>query len=206
MKLKVCGITDFNQAKSLAQMSVDFIGFIGYEKSPRYAWNKISPAEVATLKNVLKVGVFVNEKVDKVLELAHQAELDYIQLHGDEPLEVVKEIAKDFKVIKAISISNDLEDLQSKINSMQNEVSYFLFDTATPNYGGSGQKFDWHILNQLNISKPFFLSGGIGLESRIDSSTFKTAPYALDINSRFEVEPGVKDLIMIKDFILKNNI
>lgn len=206
MKLKVCGITDLVQARNLEAMQVDYLGFIGYKKSPRYAWDKINPAEVSGLNQIKKVGVFVNETSENMITIIRQAQLDLVQLHGDESMELVKAMAEHIPVIKAIAMNGNREEIQTKINQYASDVTYFLFDTATQNYGGSGQQFNWEILNALDIPKPYFLSGGIAADTKIELNKFQHQPIALDINSKFEIEPGYKNLNKIKEFIAFNEL
>ncbi|MDG4945097.1 phosphoribosylanthranilate isomerase [Weeksellaceae bacterium KMM 9713] len=206
MKIKVCGITDINQANALADLGVHFIGFISYEKSKRFAWNKIQPSVLKTLKSIKKVGVFVNENIPSLLDIAQQAEFDLIQLHGNESVEDVKEISKFYPVIKAISVAENSNHLQEQINEYSDFVSYFLFDTATKSYGGSGRTFDWDILNDLKINQPYFLSGGLSAETDFNFEAFNQTPFALDINSKFESSAGIKDIKLIESFIAKNNL
>lgn len=206
MKIKVCGITEINQANALANLGVHFIGFISYEKSKRYAWNKIQPTDLKTLKSIKKVGVFVNENVPNLLNIAQQAKFDLIQLHGNESVEDVKEISKFYPVIKAISVAESSNHLQEQINEYSAYVNYLLFDTATNNYGGTGRTFYWDILNDLKISQPYFLSGGLSVETDFNFETFNQTPFALDINSKFESSAGIKNIKLIESFIAKNNL
>ena len=205
MKLKVCGLTKMDQIQELISLNTNFLGFIFYEKSPRFVLNHLSLEEISEINHQGKVGVFVNETVEKITEISEKAKLNFIQLHGDEDEEFVKKLrlslSKNIKIIKVIRIGNQsFDELQKTINQQPSTVNYFLFDTDSKAFGGTGQTFDWQILNEIEIPKPYFLSGGISLENIHQLSTINHQPLALDINSKFEIEPGSKDLEKIKIF------
>lgn len=204
-KIKVCGLTQTNQAQSLTDSGIDFLGFIFYEKSPRFVLNSLSLKEIAEIPHLKKVGVFVNEELDKIVEIAHDAHLNLIQLHGDEDRQFIIDLktksGKNIEIIKVIRIGNqNQEELQNVISQFSETTDYFLFDTDSSAFGGTGKTFDWRILNQIEIPKPFFLSGGISLENIGEIKTIIQKPVALDINSKFEIEPGIKNLDKIKSF------
>ena len=208
MNLKVCGLTNTNQIQELISMNVDFLGFIFYEKSPRYVLNHLSLKEIAEILHYKKVGVFVNESIRGIAEIASEAQLDVIQLHGNEDdnfiFQLRQIIGENIKIIKVIRIGNQTsEELQKTINHQPSTINYLLFDTDSSAFGGTGKAFDWQILNDLEITKPFFLSGGISLENISQLSTVNCQPFALDINSKFEIEPGLKDLEKIKQLYEK---
>ena len=218
MKLKVCGLTKMDQIQELISLNVDFLGFIFYEKSPRFVLNHLSLVEISEINHQGKVGVFVNETVEKISEISEKAKLNFIQLHGDEDEEFVKKLrlslSKNIKIIKVIRIGNQsFDELQKTINQQPSTVNYLLFDTDSKAFGGTGKTFDWQILNEIEIPIPYFLSGGISLENiknlqnfvKVNMSENKTltklnTPFALDINSKFEIEPGIKNLEKIKTF------
>ena len=207
MKLKVCGLTKINQIQELISLNVDFLGFIFYEKSPRYVLHHLSLKEIAEIPHFGKVGVFVNETIERIAEISEKAKLNFIQLHGDEDEEFVKKLrlslSKNIKIIKVIRIGNDFEKFKneiSKISNLKSQISNLLFDTDSKAFGGTGQTFDWQILNEIEIPIPYFLSGGISLENIHQLSTINHQPLALDINSKFETEPGIKNLEKIKTF------
>jgi phosphoribosylanthranilate isomerase len=220
MKLKVCGLTKINQIQELISLNTDFLGFIFYEKSPRFVLNHLSVEEISEINHQGKVGVFVNETVEKIVEISEKAKLNFIQLHGDEDEEFVKKLrlslSKNIKIIKVIRIGNDFEKFKneiSKISNLKSQISNLLFDTDSKAFGGTGKTFDWQILNEIEIPIPYFLSGGISLENiknlqnfvKVNMRENKTltklnTPFALDINSKFETEPGIKDLEKIKIF------
>lgn len=204
-KLKVCGLTDLSQVSALCEMGVDFLGFIFYEKSPRYALAKLSLEEIKSVQHQAKVGVFVNEAIEEIVDISEKADLSFVQLHGDENNDFIsnlrQKLNENIKIIKVIRIGNHSpEELQKTINHQLSTNNYLLFDTDSIAFGGTGQSFDWNILNRLVIPKPYFLSGGIAQENIDQLKTINQKPFALDINSKFEIEPGVKDLEKIKDF------
>lgn len=207
MKIKVCGIRYLDNIAELAELPVDMIGMIFYSQSPRYI-GKLSSPEIGafiqyTTKNGIdRVGVFVNEDIETVLETVDKYALDWVQVHGDESPQYVRELNKRIPVIRALSISGK-EDIE-KTNDYKGLFGYFLFDTKTGSYGGSGKKFDWSLLDLYNGTTPFLLSGGISADDadeilRIDHSKF----YGVDLNSRFETEVGKKDITLLKKFIKK---
>lgn len=204
-KIKVCGLTQTYQAQSLTDSGIDFLGFIFYEKSPRFVLNSLSLKEIAEIPHLKKVGVFVNEELDKIVEIANDAHLNLIQLHGDEDRQFIIDLktksGKNIEIIKVIRIGNqNQEELQNVISQFSETPDYFLFDTDSSAFGGTGKTFDWRILSQTEIPKPFFLSGGISLENIGEIKTINQKPFALDINSKFEIEPGIKNLEKIKSF------
>ncbi|KEY19388.1 phosphoribosylanthranilate isomerase [Kaistella antarctica] len=205
MKLKVCGLTRIDQIEELISLKTDFLGFIFYEKSPRYVLNSLTLEEMKSINHPGKVGVFVNESVSEIIKISEKAKLNYIQLHGDESSDFICELRKKLnekiEIIKVIRIGNhNIEVLQKTINHQPSTVDYLLFDTDSKAFGGTGKSFDWQILNNLEITKPYFLSGGVSLENIENLKLLKQKPFALDINSKFEVEPGNKNIEKIKEF------
>jgi phosphoribosylanthranilate isomerase len=213
-KLKVCGLTQLDQIRELVTLKIDFLGFIFYEKSPRYVLNHLNLNYISKIKHSGKVGVFVNENADKIIEIAEKSDLNFIQLHGDESdnfiLELRKKLKPEVGIIKVIRIGSDfviptkeksLERFFTSLRSIQNDIAYILFDTDSKSFGGTGKSFDWDVLNEIKIPLPYFLSGGISLENFHKLSTINHQPTVLDINSKFEIEPGIKDLLKIKEFL-----
>lgn len=205
LQIKVCGLTQQSQIQELISMNVDFLGFIFYEKSPRYVLHHLSLKEIAEIPHFGKVGVFVNESIKAIVEITTESQLDIIQLHGNENekfiLQLKQILGNNIKIIKVIRIGNQsFDELQKTINQQPSTVNYLLFDTDSKAFGGTGKTFDWQILNEIEIPKPYFLSGGISLENIHQLSTINHQPIALDINSKFEIEPGSKDLEKIKIF------
>ena len=207
-QVKVCGLTKLNQIKELIDLKVDFLGFIFYEKSPRYVLNHLSLEEISEINHQAKVGVFVNEDLEKIIEISGQADLNFIQLHGDETEEFISELRQKLnskigiiKVIRVGSQKSEVINEIQKISNLKSQISNLLFDTDSKAFGGTGKTFDWNILNEIKIPIPYFLSGGISLENVHQLSTINHQPIALDINSKFEIEAGNKDLEKIKEFI-----
>ena len=189
-QVKVCGLTKLNQIKELIDLKVDFLGFIFYEKSPRYVLNYLSLEQISEINHQAKVGVFVNESIKGIYEIASEAQIEIIQLHGDEDEKYIKllrqMIGESIKIIKVIRIGNQTsEELQKTINQQPITLNYLLFDTDSKAFGGTGKTFDWNILNEIKIPIPYFLSGGISLENIHQLSTINQQPIALDINSKF---------------------
>ena len=201
LKLKVCGLTQLTQIQELISLNTDFLGFIFYEKSPRFVLNHLSLEEISEINHQGKVGVFVNESIEKIVKITEKTNLNFIQLHGDEDENFISKLRKNLdekiKIIKVFRVGETFNFQFSVFNSL---VDYFLFDTDSKAFGGTGKTFDWQILNEIEIPIPYFLSGGISLENIHQLSTINHQPLALDINSKFETEPGSKDLEKIKNF------
>ena len=203
-KIKVCGLTKLDQIEELISLNIDFLGFIFYEKSPRYVLNSLTLNQIKSIDHQGKVGVFVNGNIEKIVEIAENAGLSFIQLHGDETDDFLSELRQKLnlgiKIIKVFRIGPDSEILKFKIQNSKLEVDYFLFDTDSIAFGGTGKCFDWQILNDLEIAKPYFLSGGISGENIENIKLLKQKPFTLDINSKFEIEPGNKNIDKIQEF------
>jgi phosphoribosylanthranilate isomerase len=207
MKIKVCGITNIEEALALSKAGVNYIGFIFYPASKRYALHALTLDQIKSvqLPGVLKVGVFVNEPMDDVIATATAAGLDMVQLHGDETPNYCKEMANHYPVIKSFRIS-ETDDVAYKISEYLEDIDYLLFDTASSVYGGSGISFDWIKLANATGQKPYFLSGGIGPDdvSKITSFVQSEAAgncVAVDVNSKFETAPGQKNIQLLQSFI-----
>ena len=200
-QLKVCGLTQLSQIQELISLNTDFLGFIFYEKSPRFVLNHLSLEEISEINHQGKVGVFVNESIEKIVKITEKTNLNFIQLHGDEDENFISKLRKNLdekiKIIKVFRVGETFNFQFSVFNSL---VDYFLFDTDSKAFGGTGKTFDWQILNEIEIPIPYFLSGGISLENIHQLSTINHQPLALDINSKFETEPGIKNLEKIKTF------
>ncbi|WP_447642234.1 MULTISPECIES: phosphoribosylanthranilate isomerase [Chitinophagaceae] len=206
MKVKVCGLTQKVQVEALAKMGVHYAGFIFYPKSPRYVLNVMTRSEIKSIDgSIQKVGVFVNESLENLIEIVASCSLDIVQLHGDESPGYCRQASQYVKVIKAFQVRNRTEMLD-RIAQYKNCVDLFLFDTPSPAYGGTGEKFDWNAIADLNVGKSFLLSGGISAQDVDMLETFSSFPvakdlHAIDINSRFETKPGVKDLVLLEKFL-----
>lgn len=208
MKLKVCGLTAIDQFNELVNVKVDFAGFIFYKESKRYVVGKIDPDLVRNERSIVKTGVFVDEYADELLRFVEEFGLDAVQLHGNENENYISLLSPDLIKIKAIRIGEQsVEEIESELFRFENSVNYFLLDTQSEKYGGSGKKFDWQVLTKLIFPKPFFLSGGIAPEDAAEIKKLKVKIpqlYGVDINSRFETSAGIKNLELIKQF--KNEI
>ena len=189
--------------RKIADLQPDLFGLIFYRKSPRY----ISPEDAEILPDffgISRVGVFVNEKVETMLQIAHRTKLFALQLHGDESPQVCAELKKEKPEPKLIKVFSIDEDFDGKLLTKYESVcDYFLFDTKTKKRGGSGESFDWNILRSFPIRRPFFLSGGIGVENVHDAiQSCKGLPlFGVDLNSKLEISPGVKSPQMVKKII-----
>jgi len=201
MKLKVCGLTKMDQIQELISLNTNFLGFIFYDRSPRFVLNHLSLEEISEINHQGKVGVFVNETVEKITEISEKSNLNFIQLHGDEDENFIKDLRKNVKKeVKLIKVFRVGETFNFQFSIFNSLVDYFLFDTDSKAFGGTGKTFDWQILNEIEIPIPYFLSGGISLENINQLATINQQPIVLDINSKFETEPGIKNLEKIKTF------
>jgi phosphoribosylanthranilate isomerase len=204
MRIKVCGITDMVQLRELNEIGIDYAGLIFYESSPRTILKKLVAEEVKNLKlSLQKVGVFVNETAENILKQVELFGLDVVQLHGDETPAFCNQISDHVKVIKAFRINEKHADIDWLVKEYDEVCDYYLFDKASSVlYGGTGEKFKWEVLKTATIGKPFFLSGGISI-NEVDALKKFEHPffYGIDINSRFEKEPGIKDLNLVKEFV-----
>lgn len=203
MNTKVCGITQLKQLQQLDGLDIDFAGLIFYKDSPRYVGDKIAKED---LKNsdfdLKKVGVFVNANYDEIMQLVEDYGLDIVQLHGDESPELCEDLSDEVEVIKAFKVGKSKMSIDEMVADYDEVCDYYLFDTASDDVsGGTGEKFDWKLLSDSKIEKPFFLSGGIGVEDVAKLKAFKHLDfYAVDINSKVEKEPGVKDMGLLLQF------
>ena len=197
--VKVCGMRDAENICEVEALGIDLMGFIFWPKSSRYVSER--PAYLPT--NCKRVGVFVDEDIETVKRIAEDYALDYIQLHGHESPEYCAQL-KGLKLIKAFNIATTEDFKQTE--PYTGIVDYFLFDTKGKSVGGNGEKFDWSVLSAYDGNTPFLLSGGIGpddaevLTSHFSPLTSKKC-VGIDLNSRFEIAPGLKDINKLKDFL-----
>ena len=201
MKIKVCGLKYLSNIVDITETGVDFIGMIFYNKSPRYVNGSLSFDEARQINsNVKKVGVFVNENSYSVINAIAHYNLDIVQLHGKESQEYCKKLRQYVKVMKAFGIDEQFNF--ERLCEYKESVDYFLFDNETPDYGGSGKSFNHGLLHKYNLDIPFFISGGISLENiqAIKQLSIKQL-YGVDINSKFETSPGLKDVNKVKQFV-----
>jgi len=207
LKIKICGITQADNMLEIAALLPDYMGFIFYEKSARDVSGKINELPLSKLPvSIKKVAVFVNKPIEEAEEIISRYGFDRVQLHGDESPEYCRKLQEIIPVIKAFGITNKLPD---ELAAYDNCCDYFLFDTRGKNAGGTGTTFNHNILKDYTMTKPFFLAGGIGPE-HITNDAFRkviTHPslHALDINSRFETSPGIKDVSLIEKFLLEKD-
>jgi phosphoribosylanthranilate isomerase len=204
MKIKVCGNSDLGQLEELNNLEVDYAGLIFYEQSPRYVLKKMKGKEVKHLDlSMEKAGVFVNASEDEIMKQIDDFGLDIVQLHGDETASFCNRISDQVKVIKAFRIADLDTNIDWLVKEYDEACDYYLFDKGSAGlYGGTGKKFDWSLLEKSVIGKPFFLSGGIDINDVKALKNFKHSFfYGVDINSKFEKEPGIKDMELVKDFV-----
>ncbi|HOZ69858.1 MAG TPA: phosphoribosylanthranilate isomerase [Chitinophagaceae bacterium] len=203
MNIKVCGITEMKQLQQLDGLDIDFAGMIFYKDSPRYIGGKLNAKDIKKADfDLKKTGVFVNPEMIEVLDAIDEYGLEVVQLHGDETPEMCEDLSSEVEVIKAFRIKGD-EDIDKLVAPYDAVCDYYLFDTGglKESFGGTGQQFDWSILAKAKIEKPFFLSGGIGVEDAARVKAFKHPDmFGVDINSKFEVSPGVKDMKLLLQF------
>lgn len=213
---------DADNIRAVAALGIDFLGFIFYPQSPRYTRKAIPETELMTntatasrrndmvMRKPQRVGVFVDETPQAIIAHIHNDQLDYVQLHGHELPEMIDHLKRavisdnhhSLKVIKAFSISKPDDLLQTK--AYEGVADLFLFDTPTESYGGSGKKFDWQMLQAYDGHTPFLLSGGIGPEDIDRIRTFEHPQcIGIDLNSRFETAPGIKDVEALRRFTEK---
>ena len=185
---------------AVAELQPDYLGFIFYQKSPRFI-NDVSAELIRYIPTSIKTtGVFVDEELETVKACIFKYNLKAVQLHGKESEAYCQEIKlTGLEVVKAFGLDKDFDFNQ--LLSYSNVVDYFLFDTQTPAHGGSGKVFDWKLLENYALNVPYFLSGGIDIaHAKTIKEINDPRLYALDINSKFELAPGLKDVEKIKEF------
>ena len=209
--IKVCGMRNAENIRAVDGLPVDLMGFIFWPKSSRYVSER--PSYLPT--KCKRVGVFVDATIDDIKQKIEEYRLDFVQLHGHESpdyiraLRVVDGFPVDTRLIKAISVSS--RDDIATYKDYEGLVDYFLFDTKCPSVGGSGLQFDWSVLSAYDGNTPFLLSGGIGPDDA-ERLTSHLSPLiskhciGIDLNSRFEVAPALKDINKLKEFIKKVRI
>jgi phosphoribosylanthranilate isomerase len=204
MMIKVCGMREADNIRDVEALGIDMMGFIFWPKSSRY----VSQRPDYLPKRVKRVGVFVDEEPEQVRRLAGEYGLDYIQLHGHEMPEVISYLRTPAlphpRIIKAFNISTEEDLLQTK--PYEGLVDYFLFDAKGKSVGGNGEKFNWDVLEAYQGSTPFLLSGGIGPDDAERVNAFYHPKcIGIDLNSRFELTPGLKDIAKLREFITNLN-
>jgi phosphoribosylanthranilate isomerase len=202
IKVKVCGMRDESNIRELVALHPDYMGFIFYGPSPRFVGEDFNPAVLDYIpESIGRVGVFVDAGREYILKKINIYALKFIQLHGGEPPEFCREMSGEgILVIKAFQVGSDFDF--NIVNPFKPWCKYFLFDTKCSSFGGSGSKFQWDIFEKYDNEIPVFLSGGIGAD---DSGLIRELDYlnlhAVDINSRFEKSPGIKNIQEIRKFI-----
>ena len=191
LKIKVCGMRDADNIQQLFKLPIDYIGFIFYPKSARFIAEK---PDVSIPSSIKKVGVFVNSSKEEITAKIKEFDLQVVQLHGDESPEFCQEIkALGVETFKAFGIDEEFD--WATIVTYEGKVDYFLFDTKSKQYGGTGQTFNWKKLKDYPYNTPYWLSGGISLENIEEAANFQDNKlYGLDLNSKFEIEPGLKNI------------
>ena len=195
MIIKVCGMREADNIREVEALRPDWMGFIFWQRSKRCV--KEFPGYMPVCAK--RVGVFVDEAIERVRQTAYDYALDLIQLHGHESPEYAAQL-REWKVIKAFNIAS-AEDLE-QTRAYENVADFFLFDTKGKAIGGNGEKFDWDVLEAYTGATPFLLSGGIGPDDAEKIRNFHHPKcLGIDLNSRFEIEPGLKDIHQLKEFI-----
>ena len=201
VELKVCGITELEDARYLAGAGADYLGFIQHDESPRYAPPSLASDIIEWVHGPSPVGVFVNDGAATVNETVEAAGFEYAQLHGQEPPHVVERV--DCPVIKAIHVRHDASpnQLRSLFERYEEEVEYFLLDTHDSSvWGGTGESFNWRLARELAQDYPIFLAGGIDAEN-VGRALRTMRPFALDLSSSLETAPGQKSFEKIDAFM-----
>lgn len=182
---------DAENIEQLVQLPIDYIGFIFYSKSPRFVQEDI---QVDIPKAIKKVGVFVNETIAEIMIKVKSYDLQATQLHGDESAALCNSLKNEgLEVIKAFGIDNGFD--WSILENYPGSVDYFLFDTKSPGHGGTGHVFNWAELAGYPHSIPYFISGGLSLDNIKQAASLNDSRlYGLDLNSRFEKIPGLKNI------------
>ncbi|NGP76236.1 phosphoribosylanthranilate isomerase [Balneolaceae bacterium YR4-1] len=200
-KVKICGLTSLEDARFVSGALAHYLGFIFYEESPRYITHAEAGAIINWIEGPECVGVFVNQPLDDVNMIIRQTGIDLVQLHGNESPEYTAMVEKP--VIKVIHVepSTDAEELKAAVEPYLSHVEYLMFDTKLGDqWGGTGKTFDWSLVDEVSGGKPFFLSGGIN-EHNIRKACKEVQPYAVDLSSSLESEPGVKDFDKVETFM-----
>jgi len=197
-KVKICGITNLDDALVAVESGADLLGFVFYKKSKRFIRVDKAKEIIKKLpKTILKVGVFVNEDIKKVKEIVKLLKLDFVQLHGDEDEVYLKKL-KGARIIKAIRVKN-----KTSLSGLEGlNCDLFLFDTfKNESFGGTGKSFDWSLAKEIKlIKKPYVISGGLTTQS-VDKAVKTFIPFAVDVSSGVEKSPGNKNATLMKEFI-----
>lgn len=201
MKLKICGMKNPENIQAVAELKPNFMGFIFYEKSPRNVTGELDKNVLKALpESIKKIGVFVNANSEFITKQVAEYQLDGVQLHGNESPELCSQLkAHNVLVFKAFSVDDNFDFTVTE--PYKRFVDYFLFDTkATGGHGGHGVAFDWKVLNGYDNEVPFLLAGGVSLENveEVKKLTYLNI-FGIDVNSKFEIEPGLKDVEKLRE-------
>ena len=199
MIVKVCGMRDADNIRQIDELgNIDWMGFIFYPRSPR----NVEHLPIYLPKHCQRVGVFVNESKEAIIHRQRTFGFDFIQLHGNETPQYCREMRSYAKVIKTIQIESEADLSHSQLTPYEDCIDYFLFETKTPLYGGSGKQFNWDILQHYEGAIPFLITGGIGCEDVEKVKAFRHPLFrGIDINSQFELAPALKDTEQINKFV-----
>lgn len=200
-KVKICGITNLEDARFASGAMVDYLGFIFTESSPRYIDPEKAGAIVNWVEGPEKIGVFMNQPLDDVNVLAKFSGIDLVQLHGNETIEYCQLIEKPIIKVIHVGESSTKEEIETQVALYSEVADYLLFDTkANGKFGGTGKTFDWSLLNEIADDIPFFLAGGLNPEN-VSQAIETVQPFAVDLNSGVEEEPGLKDFEKIEQLM-----
>ena len=198
-KLKICGMKIPANITGVVALQPEYIGFIFYPGSKRFI-DELDPSLIKNIPETIKAtGVFVNEELETVKNAIVTYQLKAVQLHGQESAAYCEALNGYAEVIKAFGIDESFDF--NTLDEYQAYIDYFLFDTQTPDHGGSGKTFSWQLLGNYKNEKPYFLSGGIGIDQLAELEKIKDDRlYAIDVNSQFELSPGLKDTALLSTF------
>jgi phosphoribosylanthranilate isomerase len=202
MKIKVCGMTDPANVEEVAQLKPEYLGFILYKGSPRYVDIETAARLSRNIPStIMKAGVLVNETLENAVSIAHTGIFDLLQLHGDETVEYCARLSEEMSIMKAFRISDRLPYV---IGDYLPFCKMFLFDSSGEKFGGTGIKFNHSLLDSYALDKEFILGGGMSSEDHEYLRTIKNEKMSgIDLNSRFEIKPGIKNINLLKEFIQK---
>lgn len=203
LKIKICGLRDPDNIQDILKLKPDYIGLIFYPQSRRFVGKKLDPLQVNSWKGVKKTGVFVNADLEQVQQIQADMHLDALQLHGEESPEFCRQLRRPgLELIKAFGVDDSID--WSGLTDYQDVVDYFLLDTRTAGYGGSGRSFSWDLLQDYPLDKPYFLSGGLSPENIAQAAAIEDPRlYGLDLNSGFEERPGFKDVSLLNNTLFE---
>lgn len=207
IKVKICGMFEIKNIQEIAILQPDFMGFIFYPKSKRFVGEHLSFEVLKLLpKNIQKTAVIVNESFEKIIKIVIKYSFDYVQLHGNESPSLCKKLKDiNIKIIKAFAVDESFDF--NILKDYEDSCEYFLFDTKTPDFGGSGKVFNWQLVEKYQLKIPFFLSGGIGIENIDEALQLKHSSFiGIDCNSALENEDYRKNYEKVAQIIKKTRL